>query len=271
MVDKFSVLSKRFQAMYQQGKPYEEISKELGINVLTIQKWKARLGLPPRRNRNPRSWMDVPTVKGRTPREILQLVAKPLGITEHDIEFILVRVNKLKTKGFIRGRRYEHIILAAAFMYLRWGGSGRRPVSTTKFVEVCRDFNLSRSAIHQISRLFMNAGLFPKEHLRPEMLLERTWKSLQLEHILPDTLKTRILVLIQKMCAHSKLVGRSPNASTIVAACVYVACVESGHSITQGELDRFFGVTEVSIRNGIKILKEIEPSLKGILGEGEVS
>lgn len=269
MVDKFSVLSKKFQAMYNQGEPYEEITRELGINVLTIQKWREKLGLPPRRNRNPRSWMDVRTVKGHTPREILQSVAKPLGITEHDIEFILTRVDKLKTKGFIRGRRYEHIILAAAFMYLRWEGSGRRPVSTTKFVEVCMDFNLSRSALHQICRLFTNAGLFPKDHLRPETLLERTWRSLQQEHVLPETLKTRILALIQKVCAHSKLAGHAPNTSTIVAACVYVACVESGHSITQGELDRFFGVTEVSIRNGIKILKEIEPSLKAILGEGD--
>ena len=85
MTDKFSSLSKRFQTMYNEGKSYGEISKELGISVITILDWRKKLGLPSRRNRNPRSWMDVPAVKGLSPREMLQSIAKPLGLTQHDI------------------------------------------------------------------------------------------------------------------------------------------------------------------------------------------
>jgi len=197
MVDKFSFLSKKFQAMYNEGKSYDKIATELKISIPTIQLWRTKLGLPPRRTRARRSWMDVPTGKGVTPREIVQSIAKPLGITQHDIEFILTRVDKLKSKGHVRGRRYEHIILAAAFLYLRWEGSGRRPVTATKFIGICQDFNISRAALLRTCRLFTSAGLYPKKHLRPEVLLKRIWKSLQEEYGLPETIKKRILTLVK--------------------------------------------------------------------------
>jgi len=264
MVDKFSSLNRRFQAMYREGKSYDEISRELDVNVLTLHKWRVKLGLPPRRVRDPRSWMDIPIGSGMTPREILQSIGKHLGITDHDIEFILTRVDKLKTAGLIKGRRYEHVILAAAFMYLRWEGSGRRPVSATRFSDLCKDFGLSRGGLLMLCRLFTATNLYPKERLRPEAFLERTWKSFQEKYSLSDTVKSRILTLMKDPI----LTGRTPSA--VVAACAYIACIESGNRIVQDDLSEFFGVTEVSIRNVVNSLKKKQPSLRICLG-GSVS
>ena len=264
MADKFSILRRRFQTLFEQGKSYSEIAEELGINVPTVNNWRIRLGIPPRRDRTPRSWMDFPIASGRTPREILQAVAKPLGITEHDIEFILTRVDKLRITGAAKGRNITHLILASAFKYLQWEGSGRRPVSPKKFVEICKDFDITRATLLRDSSLFTSVDLFPKEHLKPEMLLERTWRSLQDKYALPETIKTRILTLIKDVREHLKYTSRTPN--TVAAGCTYVACYESNQRITQGDLEEFFGVTEVTIRSMLKVLKEIHPSLKDLLG-----
>lgn len=262
MVDKFSYLGKKFKAMYQEGKSYEEMARILNVNYLTLRNWRVKLGLPPRRDRTQRSWMDIPTGKGFTPREILQSVAKRIGITENDIEFILTRVDKLKSKGLIKGRRYEHIVLAAAFMYLRWEGSGRRPRSATEFAELCDEFGLTRSALLRTCRLFTSAGLYPKERLRPETFLERSWKSFQEKYALPDAIKARITSLLKE----PTIAGRTPSAA--VAGCAYIACVESNNWITQDELSKFFGVTEVSIRNIVNCLKKSCPSLKIVIERG---
>lgn len=256
MVDKYHLLSDRFKAMYLKGASYEEMSKELDVYHMTLRDWRKRMGLPPRRDRTKRSWKDIPIGAGLTPKEILSSIAAEIGITKNDIEFILMRVDKLKSKGLIKGRSFEHVILAAAFLYLRWEGSGRRPVSATRFVDLSEDFGLSTSELFMTCRLFTSAGLYPRQHLRPESLLERSWKSLQDKYSLPETVKSRILALMKD----PELVGKT--SSTVVAGCTYVASLESGNWILQDDLAEFFGITQVSLRNILNCLRKNNPSAR---------
>lgn len=250
MAENFS-LKEKFQKLYDEGQNDYEIAHDLKIDIQTIRNWRTRRGLPQRRNRALRSWMDIPLGGGHTPREVLQSIAKPLGITAHDIEFILTRVDKLKTTGVIRGRNYESIILTAAFLYLRWQGSQRRPMSVKKFIEVT---GISKSRLLMTSRLFKAANLYPKHLLQPEELLEGTWSSLKQRYAFPDTIKTETLKLIEVCTERAKRVGRTPTQAPIVAACVYIVCNVAGIWITQEELADIFGVTTVSIRSIRKML-----------------
>jgi len=260
MVEKFSLLGKRFKAMYLKGISYAEMANELHVDHMTLRKWRKKMDLPPRRDRTQRSWMDVPTGTGLSPRQILESIATKIGITKNDIGLILVRVDKLKSKGLVRGRSYEHVILAAAFLYLRWEGSGRRPLSAEQFASICKEFGLTKAALLMTSRLFMDAGLYPKKSLPAVALLDRLWRSFQDKYSVPDTVKTRILELVKE----PKIKYRTPNA--ILAGCTYIACLEAGIGITQDELSQFFGVTEVSIRNTINILRETRPSVRAVIG-----
>lgn len=260
MVEKFSLLGKRFKAMYLKGVSYAEMAAELHVGHMTLRKWRTRMDLPLRRDRTQRSWMDVPTGTGLSPRQILESIASKIGITKNDIGLILIRVDKLKSKGLVRGRSYEDVILAAAFLYLRWEGSGRRPLSAEQFASICSDFGLTKPALLMAIRPFMDAGLYPKKQLHPSALLDRLWKSFQDKYQLPDTVKTRISELIKE----PKIKYRTPNA--ILAGCAYVACFEARSGITQDELSRFFGITEVSIRNTINVLRETQPSIREIIG-----
>jgi transcription initiation factor TFIIIB Brf1 subunit/transcription initiation factor TFIIB len=262
MVDKYHLLSDRFKAMYLKGATYEEMSKELDVYHMTLRDWRKRMSLPPRRDRTKRSWMDVPTGTGLSPRQILASVASQIGITKNDIAFILTRVDKLKSKGLVRGRHYEHVILAAAFLYLRWEGSGRRPLSAEQFTGACEQFGLTKAALFTTSRPFLDAGLYPRKPLLTATLLDRIWKSLQDKYALPDTVKARILELTKE----PKIKYRTPSA--ILAGCSYIACIEAGNRITQEELAGFFGVTEVSLRNIINVLRETCQEVRDVIGEG---
>jgi len=255
MVEKFSVLGKKFKTMYLEGVTYEDMAKELDVDQLTLRHWRKRMDLPLRRERTQRSWMDVPTGTGSSPRQILESVATQIGITKNEIQYILIPVEKLQSKGLIRGRRYDHIVLAAAFLYLRSERSGRRPLSAEQFARICKEYGLTRPSLLMTIRPFMDAGLFPKESLRPKVLLERLWKSLQDKFALPDTIKSRIL----ELAAEPKIKYHTPIA--VLAGCTYVACVEAALWITQDELASFFGVTEVTLRNIVIIIRENNSSV----------
>jgi transcription initiation factor TFIIIB Brf1 subunit/transcription initiation factor TFIIB len=260
MVDKFSLLGKKFRVMYLKGVTYAEMASELHVYHVTLRKWRKRMDLPPRRDRIQRSWMDVPTGTGLSSRQILESIASKIGITKNDIEPILIRVDKLKSKGLVRGRSYEHVVLAAAFLYLRWEGSGRRPLSAEQFASTSQEFGLTRPALLMTARLFIDAGLYPKKQLNASALLDRLWMSFQDKYRLPDAVRTRILELLNE----PKIKYRTPNA--ILAGCAYIACLEAGIGKTQEELSRFFGITEVSIRNTINTLREAQPSIREVMG-----
>ncbi len=249
MTDKFTRLKRRFRKMYNEGLTYREICEKLEISVLTAHAWRQKLNLP-KRLHGPSSWMDERRIGGKSAREILERIAEAVGLSPRDIEFILMRFEKLKSQGSVRGRRQLQCILTAAYLYLRWEGSKKQPMSPKNFVTACEDngYKIGRRMLLMESRLFTTAGLYPATHLKPQELLERVWSSLKTKFVLSDEVKG---AAIELMSQHS-LMGRTPEV--VVAASLYVAAQKYGTKITQCALADKFGVTEVSIRNCIKLM-----------------
>ena len=266
MTNKFSALKDRFSRMYQGDQTLREICAELGINLLTAYEWRKRLHLAPRRERraSPASWMDERNIQSRSPREILSSVAEPLGLSPRDIEFILVRFEKLKSKGLHRGRAQIQLILTGAYLYVRWEASHRKPISPKNFLRICTKskFRLDRRTLLMHCRLFQEAGLYPTAHLKPQELLERMWNSLKQEFDLTDQVKFDALQLISEL----KLIARTPEVA--VAGCLYAAalrCRHLGHSVgvvTQKELADSLGITEVSVRNVWNLISSSIPDFR---------
>jgi len=252
MLAKLPLLREKFRELYNQGATYDEIAEKLGISFLTAMDWRKKLGLPSRRS-GPVSWMDERRIDGRSPREILKSVSKPLGLTDHDIEFILTRFDKLRSKGIAHGRRLDKLILTAAYMYLRWEGSGKRPVSPGNFVHACweNSFRIVGRELLMLCRLFTDAQLYPAGHLRPQQLLERWWFSLKSEYNLPDEVKAEALRIMEvpRLC-----LGRKPEVA--VAGSLYVACERCGTWIGQQDLADIFGISSVAVRLMIKAISK---------------
>src|SRR5437899_3324032 len=95
------------------------------------------------------SWMDEKTIKGMSSREFLESFAGSLDLVHTDIEFVLTRFGKLRDIGVVRGRQQTQLILAAAYLYLRWEGSGRQPRSPKSFIAACKKcgVKITRSAL----------------------------------------------------------------------------------------------------------------------------
>jgi transcription initiation factor TFIIIB Brf1 subunit/transcription initiation factor TFIIB len=254
MISKFSRFENRFRDLYEAGATYSEIAEKLGISILTVNEWRDKLDLPRRRRQGPLSWMDVRKVAGMSPREILEPLGDDLGFTRNEIPMILIRYDKLKQLGQCQGRNQVHLMLTAAYLYLRWEGSGRQPYSATKFVEVCQSngYRISRATLLRLSRLFKDAKLFPSVALTPGRFLDRKWNTLKAKHDLPEDVRT---IAVQLMLLPNFALGKSPEA--VVSACVYVAALKRGIELNQHDLCAELGTTTISLRNVRRALEKI--------------
>ena len=91
----------------------------------------------------------------------------------------------------------------------------------------------------------------PKVTDEMELFLLRLMNKLKLSG---ETEKLAVSYL--KLAKENKLTsGRSPIS--LAAACIYLASLNSGLSITQKEVARVSGITEVTLRNRCKELVEV--------------
>jgi len=251
-MNKFTKLGGKFAEMYNDGLTYDEICSKLDICLWTALRWRNELGLPSRRRTNGSvSWMDEKKIQGNSPREILEKIAGPLGLSPKDIELILVRFGKLKSRGTSRGRSQIELILTAAYLYVRWDESGKQPVSPYDFLAICWEsgFDISRRNLHMHCRLFRDANLFPRSRLNPQQLLVRKWNSIKTKLGISDETKTTALELI------SKTNWRATTAEAASAASLYKATQLTSQWVTQAQLAQEFGITEATLRNAVKLIE----------------
>ena len=266
MVEKFGESKDAFAELFRDGATYEQISRELGISEATANEWRKRLHFAPRGINVQSSWMDQRKIGGISAREVLKNIAEPLGLFPKEIELILLRFDKLRDKKLTAGRRRIEVILAGAYLYLRWKGSNRVPISAYDFVRLCNNngFQLSRKRLLTIARLYMSANLFPSDFLTARETLEKKWISLQEEFKLNDSTKRLALAL----ASHSSCVGKSPESAA--SACFYLACKASGLFVTEKHVAKEFGVTEVTVRNSLRAISEaLSAEIRSILKSSE--
>jgi len=189
---------------------------------------------------------------------ILSRIARPAGFLSSDIPEILVRYEKVlhdqTTRIYPRTKR--NLILAAAYEFLRWNGSGRQPLSPTRFVKVCDQagFLLTRSQLLMASRRLLDRDAFPRDPLSASRLLESRWPILSSDLALSDDVRD----FAQTLISTATLDGRTPE--TVVAAAVLIAArmvgkKDAGLRYVSSEI----GVTEVAVRAA---LREMQRSLQ---------
>jgi hypothetical protein len=244
MTGKFDDLKNRFVSMYKDGVTYSMISSELGISEQTIYEWRDRLNLPLRRENQEVSWMDERTLDGLSPRQVLLKIHDGL-FHPANIEPMLRRYEKLGEGRGATARTRRNLILATAYEWLRWDGSGAQPRSPKQFVAICDKawFLIRRSELLMASRRLKEANLFPRERLSPSKLFERKWRVLSATYDLPDEIRDYARMLISTV----DFAGKTPEVA--VASAVWVSAKVRGRWVGQEALAAVLGVTEVSIRN----------------------
>jgi len=184
-----------------------------------------------------------------------------LAVALRDIERVVSRGGLTKTvhqeavnvyrdavdKQLIRGRSIEGMVAASIYTSCRMVGVPRSldeiaDLTRTGRKEIARNYNTLKKNIHRLKKM---------RPASPEEYLERYTNNLNLS----IKVRSRSSELLRICFNGGMSQGRNPIG--VVAACIYIACVECGERRTQRQIARELEITEVTIRNRYKEAMEI--------------
>jgi len=196
-----------------------------------IKQWHTRLDWP-RRN------LLIAT------NEIRRL-GSSLGIPKQAMEDAAVLYRKVFKLQLLRGRSINSFVAACVYLACR---QHKIPRTLNELCDIAKSKAKSiRHSIHIIVRE-LNLKIIA---LNPSELIAAYSNNL---HLSPDTEK-RALEIIQNAKSANLILGKDPKG--VAAAAIYLACIESGEKRSQGAISSITGVTEVTLRNRFKELKDI--------------
>jgi transcription initiation factor TFIIB len=196
-----------------------------------IRQWHTRLDWP-RRN------LLIAT------NEIRRLGAD-LSIPKQVLEDSAVLYRKVFKRQLLRGRSINSFVAACVYLCCR---QHKIPRTLNEVCQIAKSKSRTiRHSIHIIVRE-LNLKVYA---LNPAELIACYANNLKLTH---DT-ERRALDIIASAKDSNLILGKDPKG--VAAAAIYVACSENGEKRSQGAISAVSGITEVTLRNRFKELKDV--------------
>ena len=196
-----------------------------------IRQWHTRLDWP-RRN------LLIAT------NEIRRLGAD-LSIPKQVLEDSALLYRKVFKLQLLRGRSINSFVAACVYLCCRLH---KIPRTLTELCKIAK--SKSKTIRHSIHIIVRELNL-KVSALNPSELIACYSNNLQLSH---DT-ERRALEIIGSAKGSNLILGKDPKG--VAAAAIYIACSENGEKRSQGAISSVTGVTEVTLRNRFKELKDI--------------
>ncbi len=173
----------------------------------------------------------------------LNRVASHLGLQESIRESAALLYRRCVEKGLIRGRQIESVVSAVIYAICRQYGIPRT------LDEIATVAEIPKKEIGRTYRLITQELGIKVPLTNPQFYITRFVTSLKLSG---ETQKKAVEILEQAM-AKGLISGRGPMG--VAAAAVYISSVLTDERRTQKEVADVAGVTEVTIRNRYRELK----------------
>ena len=173
----------------------------------------------------------------------LNRVASHLGLPENIREASALLYRKCVEKGLIRGRQIESVVSAVIYAICRQYGVPRTLDEIAKVAEI------PKKEIGRTYRLITQALGLKVPLTNPQFYISRFVTDLKLSG---ETQK-KAIELLERALQKGLISGRGPMG--VAAAAVYIASVLTDERRTQKEVADVAGVTEVTIRNRYRELK----------------
>ncbi|MCF8885040.1 MAG: TFIIB-type zinc ribbon-containing protein [Nitrososphaerota archaeon] len=177
---------------------------------------------------------------------ILQIYVDKLHLSQAIAEKAMLIYRKALKEGLVRGRSIRSIMAAAVYAACRAMGAPRDLRELEKAYPVVK-----RKTIAQGYRLLLKHLRLKVPVVDPAIYLSKIASKVGLDQ---RTVQEALRIL-QEATKRGATVGKDPVG--IAAAALYMACQETTQNITQKDIARAAGVTEVTVRNRFKGLKEI--------------
>jgi len=176
---------------------------------------------------------------------ILQIYVDKLHLSQPIAEKAMLIYRKALRAGLVRGRSIRSIMAAAVYAACRSMGAPRDLRELEKAYPVVK-----RKTIAQGYRLLLKHLKLKVPVADPAIYLNKIASKVGLDQ---KTVQEALRIL-QEAAKRGATVGKDPVG--IAAAALYMACQETTQNITQKDIARAAGVTEVTVRNRFKGLKE---------------
>ena len=167
-----------------------------------------------------------------------------LALSDAVIEKTAYIYRKALDKGLVRGRSIPGLVAAALYAACR---DTETPRTLT---DVANGINIKRKDVARCYRLLLRELDLKMPVVDPIKCVARIASKAGLS----EKTKRRALLILKDAAEIEISAGKDPMG--LAAAALYLSCVMNGENKTQKDVAQAAGVTEVTIRNGYKGLKE---------------
>ena len=167
-----------------------------------------------------------------------------LALSNAVIEKTAYIYRKALDKGLVRGRSIPGVLAAALYVACRESGTPRT------LNDMSRQINVKRKDISRCYRLLLRELDLNMPVVNPIICTSR----IASEAGLSEKVKRRALTILKDANDMEITAGKDPMG--LAAAALYLSCVLNGENTTQKVIAMAAGVTEVTIRNRYKGLRE---------------
>jgi transcription initiation factor TFIIB len=197
-----------------------------------------------------RTWdfrLKLNTPSDRSLREafkLLDTLKDKLGLSDAVVENTAYLYRKAQQRKFLRGRTIPSVICAATYIACRDLGISK----TMK--DIAAASNVKRKNIARIYRqLVLELDYYKVPNIDPLKCVTKVANNANLT----EKTKRQALNIMEKVTENEISAGKDPMG--LAATVLYISCIKTGENISQKEISHAAGVTDVTLRNRFKDLK----------------
>jgi len=197
-----------------------------------------------------RTWdfrLQIHTPSDRSLREAFQLLdtlKDKLGLSDAIIENTAYLYRKAQQRKFLRGRSIPAVICAATYIACRDLGVSK----TVK--DIAAASNVKRKNIARVYRQLMLELDYKVPNTDPTKCIAKVANKANLT----EKTKRQALNIMEKV-TENEILSAGKNPMGLAATVLYISCIKTGENISQKEISHAAGVTDVTLRNRFKDLK----------------
>ena len=175
--------------------------------------------------------------------KLLNTLKDKLGLSNAIVEKVAYIYRKAQERGFVRGRSIPAVLAAAIYI-------AHRDLEVPKTMkDVAAASNVKRKNIARVYRQLVLDLDYKVPNPDPVKCLAKVANKSNLT----EKTKRHALDIMEKVTENEISAGKDPMG--LAATVLYMSCIKTGENITQKEISNAAGVTEVTLRNRFKDIK----------------
>ncbi len=209
-----------------------KIDPTISSTMQRLRTWDSRIQLNPSSDRSLReAFMLLDTLKDK------------LALSDAVIENTAYLYRKAQQRKFLRGRSILAVVCAATYIACRDLGISK----TMKDIAIAS--NVKQKIIARVYRQLMLEFDYKVPNIDPVKCIAKVANKTNLS----EKTKRQAINIMQKVTENEISAGKDPMG--LAATVLYMSCIKTGENISQKDISYMAGVTEVTLRNRYKDIR----------------